>query len=502
MSPKSVIILHTDQQRYDSLGCNGNAYAHTPHIDRLAAEGTNFTRHISANPVCMPSRASLMTGLYPPGHNVWSNGVALNRKEYAKVNLSPDWPEIDVVPEPPTLADMFAQAGYDTVSFGKLHLTPNLAPAVHGYPESLEVWRDGVLDEWHGPYYGFRYVDLTQGHGEQPCHVGHYSLWLAREHPELYQKLVEQNSKTRPFPAIKNLYPSNLPAELHHSNWLAGRLCEYLAHKRPSDQPFFAFVGFPDPHHPFTPCFDTISKLADVDVRQPLDLNGEGVKTHPILSQSKHDISHLGAEERQTILRYTYAMIHQIDLAVGRITHTLQEMKLWDDTIIVFTSDHGDFLCDHGLLSKNTVGSDALLHIPFILRAPGADLPAQIDKPMSNCDVMPTLAALTGIDPPEWQHGQDMGSIVRNDEEHYALAYCASGSPERANYTVYDATHRLTLYPNAGYVELFDHGRDPGECMNLAQDSRYQQTVEHLMHILGERTLNYINPILGRTSLW
>ena len=140
MNKKNVILLHTDQQRGDHLGCMGNPYIRTPNIDRLAAEGTLCTRHIVANPICSPSRASFFTGLYPPGHNVWCNGVPLNRREFNDIdrrneNVAPQGSS-GFDPEPTTIADMFAAAGYDTASFGKLHLTPYLAPENRGFPES------------------------------------------------------------------------------------------------------------------------------------------------------------------------------------------------------------------------------------------------------------------------------------------------------------------------------------------------------------------------------
>jgi len=510
MAQKNILVLHTDQQRYDCLGCSGNPYVRTPHIDQLAAEGTRFTRHISGNPVCMPSRASLMTGLYPPGHGVWSNGVALNRREYACFKPpAPARRETDIVPQPPTLADVFCSAGYDTVSFGKLHLTPNLAPPEYGYPETWSLWQDGSLDEWHGPYYGFRYVDITKGHGEQPCMAGHYGRWLQSEHPKLYEQVVEnQKTKTLPVPALGDLYVSPLPTELHHSAWLADRFCQYLE-DRPSGQPFFAFVGFPDPHHPFTPCFDALALFEGAEVQDPSDPGGAALVDSPVRDRFGTDIAHLSLDECRTIVRHTYAMIYQIDRAVGRIVEALKAKELWEDTIVVFTSDHGDFLGDHGRLRKSMVGSDALLHLPFILRAPGADLPDRVDTPMSNVDVLPTLAALTGIAPPERQHGRDIASVIREGAEHHAFEFCANGSPAHLNYTVYDADYRLTYYPHLGYTELYDHrrcgigcgiGSDPGECVNLA--AREPAQTARLMDVLRARLVEVYNPIVGRTCLW
>jgi len=500
MPRKNVLILHTDQQRYDSLGCSGNAYARTPNIDRLAAESTRFTRHIASNPVCMPSRASLMTGLYPPGHGVWTNGVALNRQEYARVTpAAPTW-EIDVVPQPLTLADVYSRAGYDTVSFGKLHLTPDLAPPEYGYHETWSLWERGTLNDWHGPYYGFRYVDITKGHGEQPCMAGHYGQWLQSQYPRLFSQVVEnQKNKSLPVPALGDLYASPLPVETHHSAWLADRFCQYLE-SRPPDQPFFAFVGFPDPHHPFTPCFDALELFQDAEVNEPSDPRGEALVDSPVRERFGADIAHLSLQERRTVVRYTYAMVYQIDQAVGRIVEALKAKGLWEETILVFTSDHGDFLGDHGRLRKNTVGSDALLHLPFVLRVPDAGLPSRVDTPMSNADVLPTLAALSGVEPPEWQHGRDMTSVMTKGAEHYAFAFCASGNPAHLNYTVYDADYRLTYYPHWNYCELYDHRSDPGERVNLA--AREMAQTARLMDVLKTQLVHIYNPIVGRVCLW
>ncbi len=493
----NILILHTDQQRYDSLGCMGNTYARTPNLDRLAAEGSLFTRHISSNTICMPSRASLLTGLYPPGHGVWTNGVALNRREYATVTTQSVG--ADVRPEPPTAADVFAAAGYDTVAFGKLHLTPNLAPPEYGYPETWARWDDGDLDDWHGPYYGFRHVEMTQGHGEQPCHRGHYAAWLQAEHPDVYAAVVRNaQDPERPVPALRDLYRSAVPAEFHNSTWLANRFCDYLEN-RPPDRPFFAFVGFPDPHHPFTPSSESLELFEGVDVQASYDPTGEGIRHSPV-AQAGTDISGLTMEERRTILRHTYAMVYQIDQAVGQVMDGLKRAGLWETTVIVFTSDHGDFLGDHARLRKGFTPSDALLHLPFILRAPGVGLPSHVHIPMSNVDVMPTLTALAGVSGPSWVHGTDIPQVVLEGQDHAAFAYCANGDPAMTNYTVYDDAHRFTLYPHTGYAELFDYREDPGEIRNLAADRPH--LVDGMRRAVEQALLNHRNPILCRVSAW
>lgn len=499
MSPRNVLLLHTDQQRADSLGCNGNPHARTPQLDRLAASGTTFTRHLACNPICMPSRAGLLTGLYPPAHNVWCNGVALNRREYATLDTRLETVSGIYCPEPATLADCFAAAGYDTAGFGKFHLTPFLAPESYRYPETISRWDRGELADWHGPYYGFRYVDMIVGHGEQPC--GHYLNWLQREHPEVLRRVREER-QPRPHPSLDDLYASTVPFELHHSSWLADRLIAYLQTERPAGQPFFAFVGFPDPHHPFTPCAEILREFAGAPVHSPGDPQGTGQLGSPVLELNQEQPGQVPAEAWPAVIRHTYAMVYQIDLAIGRILDALERLGLADDTIVAFTSDHGDYLGDHGLLRKSYGASDSLLRVPFVLRAPGVELPAQVAAPMSNTDVLPTLAALAGVTPPEGRDGTDILRALATGEPHEAFAFSSLGEAATLNHTIYDDRYRLTWYPNRDYVELFDHQEDPAECRNLGADPAQRERLGEMRRRLTERLAAGYNPILGRVCAW
>jgi len=502
MSRKNVILLHTDQQRADSLGCNGNQFARTPNLDRLAAKGATFTRHIVSNPICSPSRASLLTGLYPPGHNLWCNGMPLNRREYVTLNPANERVAADgesgFVPEPATTADVFAAAGYDTASFGKLHLTPFLAPESCGFQESTSFWRNSESADWRGPYYGFRHVVIVAGHGELP--PGVYEQWMRREHPEEYRR-VREGRPERPHPQIGDLYASTLPFELHNTSWLADRLCAYLR-ERPADQPFFAFVGFPDPHHPFVPCADIIPEFSDIDIHAPLDPDGAGQAESPVLQLNQAPPNSIDAEAIRAAIRHTYAMVYQIDLAVGRILDALETAGLAEETIIAFTSDHGDYLGDHGTLRKGYGASDSLLRVPFVLRAPGCDLPERVDTPMSNTDVLPTLASLAGVALPAWQHGEDITRIIREGRPHEAYTFAGNGDFDSVNYTIYDDRYRLTWYPGADFIELFDHQADPGECRNIAGETDQRERVEEMKRRISERLAACYNPIQGRVCAW
>ena len=501
----NVLLILTDQQRYDSLGCNGNPYARTPNIDALAKQGTVFSWHISSNPVCMPSRASLFTGLLPSGHGVWNNGTPLNRTddfgpaECCEVPGTKDCP----VAVPETMADMFSEAGYDTAAFGKLHLTPNLADRAYGFGESWDLMDEGVISKWHGPYYGFQHVELTRGHGEDPCRGGPYADWLREQMPNLDEVVPGPagGKKDYPVPGRHDLYPSAVHSELHNSEWLAGRFADYIE-ERDTDQPFFCCVGFPDPHHPFTPPHDIARMFEDSDVPEPSDPEGSWWKGNPFEKDlaGYPCIQHLTVEQRRVIQRYYQAMVYNLDLAVGQMIDALQAQGLWEDTIVIFTSDHGEYLGDHGLVYKSPTGVDSLLHVPFVLRAPGADLPEVVDTPMSNCDVIPTLASLCGIEAPPNIDGVDLLPVVRNGGEHCAYAQCYDADRTRNNTTVYTDRYRFTWYPGSQHAELYDHKIDPGETENVA--GKNPDLVEAFKRHIERQTLESTNLIVHRLAPW
>ena len=516
----NILILHTDQQRYDSLGCTGNPFAITPNIDSLAAEGTVFSRHIVSNTVCMPSRASLLTGLYPPGHNVWSNGVALPRRNHVPglCDIYRNIGEESVFSQIPTIADVFASAGYDTAAFGKLHLTPFLSESSTGYGESWEVWETGDLDDWYGPYYGFQHVEIVSGHGDgSKCSAGHYGKWMRQEHPDLVEQIKKGGSESRhPDLNAYGLNPSSIPHELHNSSWLASRFDSFLDENRAAEKPFMAFVGFPEPHHPWSPSFDIVDGFEGSDVREPVDPECAAALSSSIISRFVRDtprlsIDELSAEQRRQFIRYTQAMIYQIDCAVGSIMQTLKDKGNWENTIVAFTSDHGDFLGDHGLLMKDLMASDSLLRVPFILRAPGIGLPREVSTPMSNCDVLPTLINLAGIDAAgdavNSFHGKDVIDIVRNEEDHLALAFCYNAINNNANrrldnFTAYTRDLRFTLYPFIGASELYNHENDPAELANLAGDAAYEEKIDELTRFVTKKNLLYSLPLLKREAAY
>ena len=470
--PMNILVLHTDQQRWDSLGCNGNPAAQTPNIDRLAATGVRYEHHYSSNPVCMPSRASLFTGRHVAAHGVLDNGVPLN-------------------PASVTLPQVLGQAGYDTLSVGKLHFTPYLSPAESQYGESFAAWNTGVLDGWDGPYYGFEKVDLVLCHGEMPVHprYGHYGHWLAKNHPEAFDLIGEKHA---PEPTFPMAYRSQIPIEAHNTTYIADRIIEQLR-QRDGSKPFFIFGGFPDPHHPFVPPQALAERFDGVEFPRPHVREGEheGRPAHYGELYAGKPYSTGGGARRaydgelmHNIVQNTYAMVSMIDDSVGRIMDELDRLGLADDTIVIFTSDHGELLGDHGLLYKGPLPFASLMRVPFVIRVPGAE-PRMVDAPMSNTDVMPTLLELVGVAIPDCVQGRSHAPFLRGEADRIEDEVFSSGwlvdVPRLRHMSLHSDTYRITWWPNQVDGELYDLRNDPHEFENLFHREEHRAWRDQLM---------------------
>jgi arylsulfatase A-like enzyme len=492
----NILIFHCDQLRYDALGCTGHPGNPTPNIDALAAKGLSFTRHFTANPVCMPSRASFFTGMPVTAHGVWSNGVPLNRREYLPFGHFKNDPTIGSIPELPTFADLLSQGGYATGAFGKLHLTPSVEVTGYEFPESDRRWASGEQDDWHGPYYGFQHVDLTHAHGE--CPGGHYEAWLRDTHPELYEEVRRNQRKAeRPIEELGDLHASVLTYDTHPSPWIARRTLEWIHDQ--GNQPFCAFLGFPDPHHAFCALDEDIDYFDGVEMVPPIDADGSA---RPDMDGCGMDVRHFTPEQHDLVRRTTAAMVRTIDRAVGEVIEGIKAEGKWENTVVLFTSDHGDYLGDHGRLRKSQRAAEQLLHVPCILRLPGEpelNVP-RLNTATSNTDILPTLLQLAGIEVPE--HVQGSGLLANMDSPTHALAHGFDATPKGANFSIMDERYRYTLYPHTGYKELFDHVNDRLECHNLADDPECAAALARLHAALGDAQLRAVNPTSGRLSSW
>ena len=490
---KNLVIFYADQLRQDCLGCYGNPVARTPHLDRLAERGVRFDNHYANNPVCMPSRASFFTGRYLQAHRVLDNGLPLSEKEI-------------------TIAHVLAGAGYVSHSVGKIHLTPYRASRRTGCPESREVWQSGALDNWNGPYFGFQTVELTLGHGEAAFrHRGHYGTWVRQNFPHIEQTIGPENA-SGPLCEPLGCWRSGMPPEAHHSTWVADRAVRFLETR--GDRPFFLFVSFPDPHHPFTPPAQYARIFDGCRFPGPYRLLGEN-DTKPEqyrramqrreVNRALQRPSALTDQTLQMVQENTYGMIAFMDECIGRVLKKLEDSGLAENTTIVFTADHGEFLGDHHLLYKGPFPCRSLLRIPCILADPDLD-PLAPGAIMSNVDLMPTLLDLLHVPVPDGVQGLSFAPYCKGlppEPRQYALASGWLGDlPDYYHHSLYSGDARISYFPNLNDGELYDLSADPHEHRNLFHDGHHAAARDRMLLALLRAVTAAEPPSIGQQCPW
>ena len=511
----NVLLIHSDQQRYDSLGCNGNPGAVTPNLDALAAEGTRCTRHFSANPVCMPSRSSFFTGTYPSKHGVVTNGIPLPQRDSV-----PEGPLVakyrkeqgnEVISHLTTMGEHLKSHGYSSSAIGKLHLSPTQCHPSFGNKENRTKWLNNEFSGDQGPYCGFDSYLATIGHGEQ-VH-GAYGQWLKENCPDFYNEVFEaERANTKPQPAgPAGTRPSNVPERYHHSAWLGDRTCRFIE-EQSSDQPFFLFVGFPDPHHPWTPPQETLDEYRSIieakgiqrsQFHRHSSLHGKLHLANPILSQEQRNRRIPGSNEEEQreavncLQEFTNTQNFLIDKQVGKIIGALKEKGIYEETLIVFTSDHGDYLGDYGQLAKDMYTARALCNVSLILKGPGVPRGKVDTTASSNTDIFPSICHLLDIPVPPGVQGE---SILKA-RTRLPMSQSIMDSAGR-NISIWDDEYRLTIFPGSRQIELFHHPTDPYELEDCSASEDHREAKERLYQRLLEQTIEVLSPTIGRISNW
>ena len=240
---------------HEQLGCTGNRVARTPNIDRIALEGVSFCNHVTPCQICAPSRASLFSGLYPRHHGFIRNGLALD-------------------PSLESLSHAVMDAAVRTHGVGKFHLQPILAPRSYGMPESSAFWTLPESEDWGGPFHGFQTVDFVIGESFTSVRGGHYARWLERKHPGVAPLYLPENSLDAAPDEMEEVWRSAVPAELHYNRWIVDQSVAFLD-RAAGDDPFFLYVSFPDPHHPFSPPAPYCDRFDPRDMPLPRTVSGE-----------------------------------------------------------------------------------------------------------------------------------------------------------------------------------------------------------------------------------
>ncbi len=481
----SFLFFCADQMQSACLGIHDHPDVRTPNLDRLAREGTSFTRAYCPNPVCMPSRSSVITGLTPRGHGVISNGHKL--------------PE-----QLPTFPGVLADAGYRTHAAGKLHLQPFMTggPAskrcrAHSW-ESRRDWDSGRIEALPSPYYGFQTSDFVGGHVDYT--FGDYRRWLDAEYPGTWDLLGREHAKARRSDD-PSVFTMSIPEELHYNTWIADRSVAFLDSLRDTE-PFMLWCSFPDPHFPFA----SVAEYRDRYDAASLTLNptwNDSIDPTPLLANHRATWKVLPDFDERVLrecMAETYAMIEHLDACVGRVLDHLERTGRADTTVIAFIADHGEYLGTHHLVYKGMWPYEELYRVPFIWRVPGGLARGTSDELVSLLDVAPTVYDLAGIDersardangtwcgsPPPLAGRSLRGHLTNgatwNDDRAVTVEGCFGGANGAVDVrTIVTDGYTLSVYAPGDDGVLFDLNNDPNERQNLWNDPDARDVRESLV---------------------
>lgn len=479
----NIIVVCTDQQRTDSLSCYGSEFVSTPGFDKIAEDGRLFEKAYCTSAVCTPSRVSLLSGQYVSRHDVWSIGV-------------------NTGDEVPMVQHMLGEVGYQTGLIGKAHLEAYLAPPEQSQ-ESIEGFEKGYGD-WIGPYYGFDHVRLALGHVNYGM-TGHYGSWLRRTFTDAQiEEFKNLTPVTNQKPFGGEAYWSKLPLKKHNTVWTTNSAVEFLDAVDPDD-PFFLFVSYQDPHHPHALPKDCEPTVTANDVPKPDFIEGElddkpphfGLARKGQLRSSRflgadypmsgqgggYDFREVQPQAAAEGRAHYYSMVGLIDAELQRLWAELQRRGLYEDTLIIVTSDHGELLGDHGLWMKGPFHYEQIIKVPMLMKLPTGQEFAEenADATVSIVDIVPTCLAAAGVkEPPSVLDGLDLAN-GHHSKERPVFIETIQNWHSLVCETVVAKDTKLTWYADEDFGELYDLDKDPSEKTNLWDHPAYQDAKLNLI---------------------
>lgn len=459
----NILWYCTDHQRFDTIASLGYPFVNTPHLDRLASEGTAFTHAYCQNPVCTPSRASFLTGMYPIRTNMITSGCESYPAGFEELLIS----------------RILADAGYDCGLIGKLHL----AGAYRG-PEVRRADGYGFFEYSHMPYrwpgvVDDSYISWVKAAGYDPVEVV----------PEYDRAgLFDIGSAGWNGMKIPTSAKNNVPVEVHQTTWCTEKAIEFVS--RPRNQPWLLSVNPFDPHPPLDPPLEYFQRyrpdsLPPAAFRES-DLEHQAKLTDVPFSGPVCNPSEMGIQDIKAAF---YAMIELIDEQFGRILTTLEETGQRDNTIVIFTSDHGDALGDHGLIMKGARFYEGHVRVPLIWSWPhNIESDLRSHALVELIDIVPTLLEAAKIEPRAEIQGRSLLPILTGRKEPHShrefvrCEHCYKLSNGRTGYaTMYrDNRWKLIRYHGQDLGELFDLSADPNEHESLWETSEFHSVKTEL----------------------
>jgi choline-sulfatase len=478
----NIVLIMSDQHRADVMGCAGDPVVHTPRLDGLAAEGVLFDHAYCQGPLCMPARASLLTERYVRDHGVSENS----------------W---DTPTHLPTFVADVATAGYHTSCIGKMHLW------VHGRRGGARPTRDVRDRITQMCEYGFAEPLETVGKLATAHITSEYTDYLGqRGRYDAYREwIASRRYAGQPAPGtplrvpIWTTGPNPVTDEDYIDTWHGRRAAQWIAEYN-LPNPFFLWVGFPGPHDPWDAPASYTDRYRNVDMPTPRSLRLPDVPDDPQARQlfdfivNVHsDASNLTDDAIAAVRRAYYGNVTLIDDAVGTILDALETRGMLEDTWVIYTSDHGEMLGEHRLLTK-MVFYDPAITVPLVIRPPGGRAARVVTDLIEHLDLAATIRAIAGSagDPSfaghsllDWCEGRDGWARPVVYSENFGLGMIRT--PQ----------HKLIFAEDtAQAVQYFDLSSDPDEDNNLANDPVARTDIDSL-------TETFIRPFLarGRTRL-
>ncbi|RQH02561.1 sulfatase-like hydrolase/transferase [Natrarchaeobius oligotrophus] len=443
----NILVFNPDQQRPDGLGCYGGAPA-TPTIDELASNGRRFTSAFATSPLCSPSRASMFTGLYPHEHGVYGNDVPL--------------PENNT-----TFVELLADVGYRTELIGKWHL---------GVPVDRHtgtLWRDAPP--------GFDSMATALEHDVPPGEEPDYLRYLKRE------GVVDTDADETAWRDVPDssvpVGRSAIPAEHHFTTWLVDRAIEFLD-SHDDESPFYLQLSGFYPHFPIAPPAP-YDRMYDPDaIELPESRTLESFEDKPSLETAtvaRSDYEEFSEDDLRAAWALTYGLCTHIDTQLGRLLEALCDRNLFEDTVVVYVSDHGEMLGNHGLLWKGPFMYDDVLRVPLLVSHPSIES-GETDSLVSLADLPPTLAELAGCSFPAETPGQSFAPILFGERsDHRSTVYAEyltdestfGANPDHPIFMVRGKRYKYAVTDGQGEV-LYDLDDRPAEIHNRATDPDYR----------------------------
>ena len=480
----NVLWICTDQQRFDTLGCYGNPYVQTPNIDKLAQRGVLFENSYCQNPTCTPSRASFLTGRYPRTTRCRQNGQKFPNDEKL-------------------ISKIFADADYVCGLSGKLHLNP-CNPAVC---KAMEERVDDGYSVFHWSH---------GGHDGWATHE--YFQWLREKGMKFKSQNVEGTE----------LVQYGMEEEYHQTTWCTNKAINFIEANAEYGNSWFFSLNIYDPHHPFDPPKSYLDKhMKNLDsLPMPKYVPGE-LDEKPVFQKMDHKGAYNNHDSNNAVIAFDrmseyehllmkasyYSMVELIDKQVGRLVDTLENLGQLENTIIIFTSDHGEMLGDHGLYLKGPYFYEGAVHVPLIVSCPGSIKENLRSKALVELmDIAPTLVEAAALPRQPQMQGKSLWGILTgktSPDSHKDCVYSEyyNSMPWHKNPTaqctmVFDGRYKIVDVHSTKEGELYDLQQDPNETKNLWNCADYADVKTQMLVKLCDAMAFTVDPMNERISEW